>query len=47
MINCALESTDTEALAKKFLLGALATLKVSDKPIDVKAVQEAIRKGTM
>ena len=47
MLNCAVEGNDTEALAKRFMLSTMSTLKISDKTIDVSAVQDAIRKGTM
>jgi hypothetical protein len=46
-LNCAIENNDNEAAAKKFMLATLATLKVSEKPFDVQAMQEAIRKGIM
>jgi hypothetical protein len=46
-LNCAVQNTDNEATAKKFLLATLATLKISDKPIDVQAMQDAIRRGIM
>jgi hypothetical protein len=47
MINCAVQTNDYEALVRKFMIEAMNTLKLSDKAIDVQAVQEAIRKGIM
>ncbi len=47
MINCAVEGNDNESQAQKFMMDVMGTLKTSDKPFDVKAIQEAIRKGLM
>jgi len=41
LINCAIKGSDTRDAAKAFLMESLSTLNVSDKPIDVKAVQKA------
>ena len=45
LLNCGVELEDNTESAKKYLMETLATLKVSDKPLHVKAIQESIRKG--
>ncbi|HYE72266.1 MAG TPA: hypothetical protein VEF04_03005, partial [Blastocatellia bacterium] len=45
ILNYSVEKGDTVANATKYLIESMNTLKVSDKPIDVKALQEEIRKG--
>jgi len=44
LINCAIKCSDTMDSAKAYLMESLSTLNVSDKPIDVKALQDALRK---
>ena len=45
MLNSESTTTITEAEARKFLLDTMATLKISDTPIDVQKLSEAIRAG--
>ncbi|HEY7543320.1 MAG TPA: hypothetical protein VID27_00470, partial [Blastocatellia bacterium] len=45
LLNCGVEVGDSIDAAKKYLIETMSTLKVSDKPLDVKAIQEAIRKS--
>jgi len=45
VLNVSVEQEDTVSKAAKYLIDALNSLKVSDKTIDLKTVQEEIRKG--
>lgn len=45
MLNCEATATTSEEAARKFLLDAMATLKTSPDPIDVKKLAETVRKG--
>jgi hypothetical protein len=44
LINCGIADTNSREETKKFMIETLSTLKVSNKPIDVKLVQETLRK---
>jgi len=45
LLNSVVTATVSESVARKFLLDTVATLKISQVPINVKELQEAIRKG--
>jgi hypothetical protein len=46
LLNGVVTATTSEATVRSFLLDKMSTLKVSPERIDVKKLQEAIRKGT-
>jgi len=45
LLNSVVSDSASETAVRKFLLDAIASLKFSSDPIDVKKLQEAIRKG--
>jgi len=45
LLNGVVSASSSEAEVRKFLVGIMTTLKVSSEPIDVKKLQDAIRKG--
>src|ERR1700687_705271 len=46
LLNSVASSTISESVARKFLLDIVATLRISAVPINVKELQESIRKGS-
>jgi hypothetical protein len=46
LLNSVVSATGSEDSVRKFLLETIKTLKLSNDPIDVDKLQEAIRKGT-
>ncbi len=45
LLNGVVNATASEATVRSFLLDKISTLKISPNRIDVKKLQEAIRKG--
>jgi len=45
LLNSVVSDSGSEAAVRKFLLDVMTSLKFSSDPIDVKKIQEAIRKG--
>ena len=45
LLNSIINDTFPEEFVRKFLLDTINTLRVSDSPIDVRKIQESIRKG--
>lgn len=46
LLNSVVDATSSEATVHKLLLDTISTLKLSSERIDVKRLQEAIRKGS-
>jgi len=45
LLNSVVSASASEAAVRKYLIDTMATLKVSSSPIDIKKLQDAIRKG--